>query len=1125
MSWSFRFARAIVMRKGAKRKRQERRVAGSEAEPGRRRPRLRLLAGGLWRLAMLPLVFALVALPGLWRQEITAPGWLKARIEAQAQAALGGGALDFGRLSLRLGHDLRPLVRIEESELRDRAGRRLALVPLVEMTLSPRGLFLRGEVLPQRITLSGAQVSLSRGGDGRIAIALGGAEAGGGDAAPGFEAPDLAALAGMVDDLFELPGLEALRAVSITGLSMDFTDLRAGRSWHVDGSTFDVDLAGGTTRARGNFGILSGRSYATTLALSYESPRFSRAAVFDLSLEDAAAADIASQAPALGWLAVIDARLSGAIHARLDDAGQLAGFGAELDIGAGSLAPSEAAEPLHFERAEARMDYDPAAGRLDFPRIAVRSDWGRIEAGGRAQLLPGAGPQTVVGQFALSGAALNPGGVLAAPAVLPPTTIDLRLRLDPFTLDIGQLAIAPAGDGGSGRLLASGRVSAGEGGWGVRVDATLERIATARFAALWPEGLFVPSRSWFRDHVEGGAFVDLAVALRAGTGQAVRLAMTSDFRGARIRVAEGLPPLTGAAGRAELQPGAFSVSLTHGSVTPPAGGAIDMAGTAFTIPDTLALPQQARVRLAGQGPVAAMLALLDEPALRLLSAAGLEPDLAGGEAEVAGELRYPLVWPLAPGDFDLSLRAALSEVESTRIVPGRVLRAPRLELRAAMDALAVEGAGTLDGVPVAARFEAGLGRDAAPARVEGEVTLSPAALAAFGIALPQGTLSGEGPGAFTLDLPRGAAPRYRLTSDLRGLALAIPALGWGKAAGTAGTLEVAGALGEASTVERLALEAPGLVARGQVTLGPGGGFARADLERVAVGGWLDAPVVLTGRGAGQAPAVRIAGGTLDLRRATLGGGGAGAVGSGGGPLALDLDRLQVTEGIALTGFRGEFTDEGGLSGRFTAAVNRIAPVAGTVVPMAGRSAVRITAADSGAVLGAAGFLDDAQGGGFDLTLLPVGEEGNYDGTLTIADLRVRNAPALASLLNAISVVGLLQQMAGQGLVFDEVRAEFRLTPDRIILRAASAVGAGLGISLDGVYMLASSRMDFQGVISPFYLVNSIGSILTRRGEGLIGFNFTLRGPVGAAQVGVNPLSVFTPGMFREIFRRPPPQVE
>ena len=50
-------------------------------------------------------------------------------------------------------------------------------------------------------------------------------------------------------------------------------------------------------------------------------------------------------------------------------------------------------------------------------------------------------------------------------------------------------------------------------------------------------------------------------------------------------------------------------------------------------------------------------------------------------------------------------------------------------------------------------------------------------------------------------------------------------------------------------------------------------------------------------------------------------------------------------------------------------------------------------------------------------------------------------------------------------------------------------------------------------------------MLTRRGEGLFGFNYTIRGTVERPQIGVNPLSILTPGMFREIFRRPPPVLE
>uniref|UniRef100_UPI0035121494 AsmA-like C-terminal region-containing protein n=2 Tax=Limimaricola TaxID=2211638 RepID=UPI0035121494 len=178
--------------------------------------------------------------------------------------------------------------------------------------------------------------------------------------------------------------------------------------------------------------------------------------------------------------------------------------------------------------------------------------------------------------------------------------------------------------------------------------------------------------------------------------------------------------------------------------------------------------------------------------------------------------------------------------------------------------------------------------------------------------------------------------------------------------------------------------------------------------------------------------------------------------------------------------------------------------------------------DAGAVLRSAGLYGTATGGALDLTLLPDGRPGHYTGDLDVAGLRVRDAPAMAQLLDAISVVGLLQQLDGKGLAFDRILADFRLSPDMLEITQSSATGPGLGISLDGRYSLASRRMAFQGVVSPFYLVNSLGSFLTRPGEGLIGFNYTLGGTPEDPQVSVNPLSALTPGLFRELFRRPPP---
>ena len=131
---------------------------------------------------------------------------------------------------------------------------------------------------------------------------------------------------------------------------------------------------------------------------------------------------------------------------------------------------------------------------------------------------------------------------------------------------------------------------------------------------------------------------------------------------------------------------------------------------------------------------------------------------------------------------------------------------------------------------------------------------------------------------------------------------------------------------------------------------------------------------------------------------------------------------------------------------------------------------------------------------------------------------------MAELLAAVSIVGLLEQIEEEGIRFGDVEGRFRLDPKAVTLYRSSAVGASMGISLDGYYDLAGGTIDMQGVLSPLYILNVIGRIFSARdGEGLVGFNFTLTGDVDDPEIDINPLSILTPGVFREIFRRPPPE--
>jgi len=328
-------------------------------------------------------------------------------------------------------------------------------------------------------------------------------------------------------------------------------------------------------------------------------------------------------------------------------------------------------------------------------------------------------------------------------------------------------------------------------------------------------------------------------------------------------------------------------------------------------------------------------------------------------------------------------------------------------------------------------------------------------------------------------------------------------------------------LGPDPAVTALSLTGAGLAARGSVTLVPGGGLAVMELSSLRMGDWLDVRAALVGQGAGRAPQVLVRGGSLDLRRAEFGGATARpAPGPPAPPMQVRLERVQVTDALWLQGLAGSFATTGGLDGPFEARINGGTGISGRMVPRAGRVALRVTSADAGGVLRSAGVLQQAVGGALDLTLVPVGSGGAFDGRLRITDVSIRDAPAMAALVNAVSVVGLVNEMNGDGIYFDEVEAAFRLTPGRMTLSQGSAVGASLGLSMDGVIATDTGQIAMQGVITPVYLINGIGSVLTRKGEGVLGFNYTLGGQTSAPRVSINPLSVLAPGGLRDLFRGP-----
>lgn len=1069
--------------------------------------------------ALLSLVLAafVVSLLLVMGRTVTLPDWLTEEVQARINAEIEGPEIQLNEVRVGLLDDrLRPTVALEGLSFNVAGAAELVALPNVEVKLDTSEL-IQGRIALETLDIRNARINLTRGLDGQLAFAFG-TELGGDQLA----ANSVAEVLQLVDQFFEQRAMRELEEVRVGGVELNLRDARLDRDFQVaDGQ---LQLVNGTNflALSVSFDISMDGGAPATLVLAADKAKGAGGGRFRASFVDLRMRDVAEQVNTLNFLGLLDAPVSGALTTEFGAAGELVSFAGSLDIGEGVLQPAPQAKALPLTRARTDVRYSSATGRLHLDGLEIDAPELRLQGAGHADLrdLDGGIPQTLLMQVRLADIALDPEGIFEVPIRFSEGLVDLRYRPTELELDLGQFVLRD----GETEIIAGGDVSVGEAGWEAAIDARIGSITQSELLALWPTSAVVNTRKWLTENINSGNLRNVAAAVRVRPEQPASAAVTFDFDDANVRYMNSLPQVESARGYFTIGNNELTLAVHKGHVTAPEGGQLDVSGSVLQIPDVALDVPVAEIVLKAAGPIEAAMSLLDEKPFEFLTKSGLSTDLASGQAEVIAQLSVPLLKEVLIKDVGYSVQATLRDLQSDTLVPERSLRAPEMRLRAGDGSLVIEGPAALDGIPINVAWKRAIGPGSADgSTVTGTIALSNRTLDAFNVDLPDGSVSGEGVASVTLRLDEDQPPKLRLTSDLRGVGLAISALGWAKPQAVPGELVMEATLGATPQVDSLVIAAAGLEATGAVSVREGGGLDRAVFNPLRVAGRLNSRVEIIGQGAGRPALVAVRGGTIDIRAFGVTAGGGGSTG-GGVPLDLQLDRLRVTDDIAIEGFQGKFRNAKGLDGSFSGKVNGQADVTGAVVPTDRGLAVRITSANGGGVVAATGIFRNARGGDLNLVLQPTGNPGEFDGRLSMADTRIKKAPALADLLSALSVVGLLEQLSGDGILFSEVEAYFTLSAGGVRLRESRAVGPSMGITMDGVYSTGQRRMQMQGVVSPLYLVNRpLGFLFSKKGEGLFGFNYTLDGSADAPKVAVNPLSVFTPGVFRQMFRRAPPK--
>uniref|UniRef100_UPI0035699CC4 YhdP family protein n=1 Tax=Phaeovulum sp. TaxID=2934796 RepID=UPI0035699CC4 len=810
----------------------------------------------LWMMVSFPTFLLLLLLAALYvtHRPLPAPRWAIERMELGINEALAGSMqVHLGGAELVVTDGVAPRMRFLDVEIIGPRGQVRALLPEARLTLSRAALAdFRIEV--EAVRISGASLALRRLEDGTLDIAFGSEDAAFRAATPESLAQALTAF----KQAFDAPALAALQRIDAEGMQIRLDDARNGKVWQVSAGRLSLKQDAARLAVTLSFDIGEQERMPSSVALSLNTRKHSNEASFGVAIAAVPARDVALQSPALAWLGVLDVPISGSLRSGIDASGAIGQLDARLEIGAGALNPVAGVPPVAIQGGSVHLTYNPADERVSFAELAIDSRALRLRGAGSAQLrgFSGGLPQEVLAQLSVVDLRVDPEGLFETPVQFVEGALDLRLRLDPFTLDIGQLQLSYGQD----QISTSGRVAAAADGWHVALDFGTGHITQQRMLALWPLAVVAKTRNWLVENVATGELRDVRAALRLEPGAEPQLALGYGFEGAEVRILGTLPPLLDVSGYATIEGNRHALTVERGHLVAPTGGRIDVADTVLVVPDIRMRPAPAEIRLHTQSTIPAAMSLLDQEPFRFMSKAGLATDFAEGEARAETVLQMALQKELKAEDVRFRVTADLSDVRSDVLVKGRPLRADHLRLTADATGIEIAGRGTLSGVGFDASWVQRFGAEhAAASQVTGEIDLSEAGLAALGITLPRGTISGSGTGQMVLDIQRGAPTRFDLASDLQGMTLAIPSVGWRKAANEVGSFEISGTLGAPSTVERLALSAAGLEASGALTLTPEGKLASANFDAVVLDDWFEGAAVLRAQGAGNPMAIELSG--------------------------------------------------------------------------------------------------------------------------------------------------------------------------------------------------------------------------------------------------------------------------
>lgn len=876
---------------------------------------------------------------------------------------------------------------------------------------------------------------------------------------------------------------------------------------------------------------------------------------FTTLIQDLIPTSIAANLPGLPGLGALNLPFDAETSIHVSSEGELLGAEARLNLKAGHIiAPWDLKHPMLIDEGDLHIRYQTSDDHIDILPSVIQ--WGESRARISGEMIPTVEDDRFTSwSFELKG----DESVLAATEFgVPPFNVDVwsakgiyypdseSIDLKEFVLRIGNASIS-----------LSGTIANGEGSPAAKLKGQISAMPVAMLKLMWPKFLAAGAREWVGERVTagevtGGTFeVDLPPGLIPQLEQGVEVP-DSVFRffaqgkGLEISYIPGLPPLTTGDATLQIEGRKFLMAVPSGHVSLPSGREIALEDGSLSIADLRPDPQTGVIDFKMKAPVGAALELLDQEPLGYIREIGMQPDDLAGRTEGRFLVRLPLKKDVEFSEISLKGDADVREANLTKKVGSIGVEGGALTLNVTEQALEARGDILLNGVPAELSWQRIFG---APEDKQPELRIT--------MQLDQnerkrlGLETGEalrGPVSTILSIRNGPdkKPKYRVRADLSQADLIMSAMGWRKPPGRDAILTFdigQNAKGE-TELQNFNVEGQEIGIEGWIAL-DGANEPRAFYFPQFSVNTITRMEIAGEKGSDGVWDVRAEGSAYDGRQFFKSLFSAGQLADDVAKPPEDSGNVNLTAKVgAVVGYFDTTVSDMSIKAKkregrlvdldVSGKLNGKAPIAARLVHGEGQERVVLAEAeDAGAAFRLVGFYPRMEGGQTSLQVnLDASGPASKAGILWAKDFNVLGDRVVSEVLSnsgddPLVNFGELRRMGArrQRIAFDQLRVPFSVGGGRFELHDSYINGPKLGATVRGYVDFKSQFMEIGGTYIPAYGLNSalgsipvIGNLLVgRRGEGVLGITFAIKGPANDPDVMVNPVSMVAPGIFRQIF--------